>query len=527
MMDNNVSVPRAYFSKTAIRDYDYPVRALVREFLQNSRDAGASSLSFDFSVNEDKKIVIVVEDNGYGMDRDTITGKLMALGETSKGNEHTGGFGVAKILLFFAHDKYQIETRNLIVRGEGGVYGISDTSDYRQGVKAIVTLADDVLEREASVKYYEANDRSERLARIARDEIAKSYLPKITITVQGEVTGADLKQGRVVEEIATGMILHKRNLDHEVEYISVRVRGLHMFDIWCGNVKFKLIAELDGYSTEYLTTNRDALRGDYKDKISKVAKSFVLNSIKGSKSTVRVFQGKSSRYSERHEELLENLNAQILEIVSAFPTGLCEAVSAGALQKLFAKAKENSPELSEDIAKLEAVATQRTVTNTTWIPLTLVDFELDHHYFVEIRGNMRKVPQKWEPQNFRSSQKMVLELWSKILSMVLADAEFSGKKFNVGYILDDGTEGGEVLANYRERTDNGFLFLLNPRNYGDEKRLPIKRSRRIELIMWLLALATHEVTHSLGYSYHDEKFCSVEKELSRKCYGRIKEFLKL
>jgi hypothetical protein len=141
---SNVSVPRGYFVKTAQRDYHNPLRALIREFLQNSRDAGASEIRFNFT-DVDGKIQLVVEDNGCGMDQDVIVNKLMALGESTKGDEHTGGFGVAKILLFFAHESYTIETRNLIVQGSGGVYNIQSKDSYTKGVKCTVVLAQEIL----------------------------------------------------------------------------------------------------------------------------------------------------------------------------------------------------------------------------------------------------------------------------------------------------------------------------------------------------------------------------------------------
>lgn len=519
MMSNNVSVPRSYFLKTAERDYTEPRQALIREFLQNSRDAKASQIHFDFAQKDDK-IILTVTDDGCGMDKDIIVNKLMALGETTKGEQHTGGFGVAKILLFFAHDSYTIETKNLIVRGSGGSYAIDTTSNYIKGVKASIVMAQEVV----------GGYSLDRLVDLCRKEIKKSFLPSLKIFVQNEQIEANLKKGRAVEEIAKGMTLHKKVTEDVKHYAYIRVNGLHMFEQYVGEVKFKLIVELDGYSTEYLTTNRDGLRSNYREKIAKLCREFELNSMRGSKSSVRLFTGHASRFSEDAKEI-ENVVTDINNQISALIASTDTAYLDSKINHIFETAKqEATPEVRNTLDELQA-ATRNKINNievgTTWIPLTVKDLDLAHHYFVETRGNFRTLPAKWEPQNFRQSQTMVLELWSKVLSMVLADSDQPNQEFNVGFILDDGSEGGVVLANFRTRHDSSYLFLVNPQAYGTEGRLPIKRDRRSELIMWLLDLAVHEVTHSNGYSHHNESFMGAEIELKRRCNQRIKEYLKL
>ena len=506
MITNNVTVPGSYFIKTAQRDYNSPLRALIREFLQNSRDAGATEIKFNFSSSPDNSTELTVTDNGCGMDQETIINKLMALGETTKGEGHVGGFGVAKILLFFCHQSYTIETKNLLVTGSGGTYTIQSNNNFINGVKASLVIAPELT------TYYSLST----IIYICQEEIRKSYLPSLTIFVQDEEVKAEIKKGKTVEEVSKGMTIHKRITDYDVDHAYVRVNGLFMFDYYVNKGRFQLIVELDGYSTEYLTTNRDGLRGDVSDKVRKILNEYSLNSNKGDKSEVKLFEGKSSRFSEK---VLAELNQKIEELV--------ESGETHRIDEVFEETKKQiTPELISALIQLQVSVKRRLEVGTTWIPLSAGDIELDHHYFVEIRGSHRKLPAKWEPKNFKPSQTMTLELWSSILSMVLADAGHSEQEFNVGFILDDGTEGGTVLANFRQK-DRGFLFLLNPQAYGEEGRLPIKRSRRIELIMWLLNVAVHEVTHSLSCNYHNEEFISAECELKRKCFHRIKAYLKL
>lgn len=509
---SSVSVPRSYFVKTAQRDYHSPLRALIREFLQNSRDAGASEIRFNFT-DVDGKIQLVVEDNGCGMDQDVIVNKLMALGESTKGDEHTGGFGVAKILLFFAHESYTIETRNLIVQGSGGVYNIQSKDSYTKGVKCTVVLAQEILSG-----YYCGRDA----AHSAKNEISKSYLPTLSIFVQNEKVEADFKKGRMVEQIEEGMTVHKKSSDCTYYYALVRVRGLHMFELYVGETKSQMVVELDGYSTKYLTTSRDSLRGDYRDKIAKLCQEFVLNSSKGKETTVQLFEGKYSRVSQAEvSTALASIDAQI-----AYSEYDSTKETIAKIDNAFSNAKKDADvKVVEALEKVQEKAKERVLAHTTWVPVT-ADIELEHHYFVETR-NGKKLPVKWEPQNLKASQTMVLELWSAILAMVLKIAEFKNQEFNVGYVLDESDAEGCALANFRKQNNGSFLFLLNPLMYGKENRLPIKKSRRTELVMWLLTLATHEVTHANDYDNHNESFIFAEGELRRRCFGEIKEFLKL
>jgi len=62
MLNESVVIPSSYFLKMAIIDYSNWQIALVREFLQNSIDAGSTVIDMTFS--EEKFTVI---DNGCGM----------------------------------------------------------------------------------------------------------------------------------------------------------------------------------------------------------------------------------------------------------------------------------------------------------------------------------------------------------------------------------------------------------------------------------------------------------------------------
>lgn len=505
----NVSVPRSYFVKTAVRDYNDPLSALIREFLQNSRDAGASTVAFNFA-SDGSSTTLTVRDDGCGMTRDIIETKLMALGETTKGAEQTGGFGVAKILLFFAHESYSIRTNNLLVQGQGGSYSIEETGAYTKGVVATVQLSSEVISRSLS-----------GLKETCRDEICKSHLD-MQVFVQNEQVATDTRKGRLVAEIGPGLALYKRRCDNTQYYASVRVNGLHMFGLYVGDTKYALHVELTGYSTDYLTTNRDGLRGEWRQKVEKACQEFVLNTSQGNKTALKLYRGASSRFSE---EKLQPLVDSVNEKVSALLSISTDTDSINEQVQKLVEEQLPTPELRASADKLLSSVTAR--LQHGWQNVTVFDAQLAHHYFVETNGNFRTLPAPWRPENFKKSQTKLLDLWSKIVGMVLADAGKVGTEFNVGFLLDDGSEGDIALAKYRKRGDGTDLFLLNAQKYGDEKRLPIKRNRRTELVLWLLDLAVHEVTHSCDYPLHNESFIKKENQIKQKTLTRIKDYLSL
>jgi len=108
----NVSVLWGYFTKAVYKSGDLPWLA-TREALQNSVDAVRAAVrarkirSGDglFSVRWDaSERTLSFEDNGIGMDAETILGKFLSIGESGKrdaadSGEAAGGFGVAKAVI--------------------------------------------------------------------------------------------------------------------------------------------------------------------------------------------------------------------------------------------------------------------------------------------------------------------------------------------------------------------------------------------------------------------------------------------
>ena len=95
-----VQVPHSYFRKAKSEYADWRW-AMIREFIQNSYDARATTIDFRLSVNDRDSIELSVDDDGIGMDQDTLENVLLCMGGSKKPEGSIGGFGYAKAILFF------------------------------------------------------------------------------------------------------------------------------------------------------------------------------------------------------------------------------------------------------------------------------------------------------------------------------------------------------------------------------------------------------------------------------------------
>ena len=137
-----VQVPHSYFQK-AKSEYSDWRWAMLREFIQNAYDAQATTIDFRLTINTAGRIELHVDDDGIGMDRDTLENVLLCMGGSRKPGGSIGGFGIAKAILFFAHHAYTIQTRDLTVHGSGGEYRLQMDSNSIVGTRMTVELADE------------------------------------------------------------------------------------------------------------------------------------------------------------------------------------------------------------------------------------------------------------------------------------------------------------------------------------------------------------------------------------------------
>eukprot|EP00929_Paragymnodinium_shiwhaense_P107928 TRINITY_DN74277_c0_g1_i1.p1 TRINITY_DN74277_c0_g1~~TRINITY_DN74277_c0_g1_i1.p1 ORF type:complete len:944 (-),score=119.29 TRINITY_DN74277_c0_g1_i1:30-2861(-) len=140
--------------------YRQPIVSFFMELLQNSLDAcvraaqqsqmrvncEVSSVDVDGPAGPVRRVQVVFEDNGCGMDKKTVEEGLLKIASTSANRtddgrkaslrDCAGGFGLAKVLLFLGQDAFEIWTKTsedlqgVYVRGK---FGRADQEDAELG----------------------------------------------------------------------------------------------------------------------------------------------------------------------------------------------------------------------------------------------------------------------------------------------------------------------------------------------------------------------------------------------------------
>lgn len=255
MYSQNVKLPNDFFKKDKNSYSDWTF-AFFREIIQNSKDAGADCIDFNIFKNQDNDSEVIVEafDNGKGMTKDILINVLLSLGGSLKDEGSIGGFGYAKIILFFSHLSYEIKTQNHIIKGMGGSYEYYESSDYIKGTHIKVTLEN---------KYPSSNSNLERKLQSVLD--FSSFDKKINFTLNGNKLSYD----NIKYDYSFNTNLGKVNFKDNFESYSslwIRVDGLAMFEhsIWTSN-KSNFVGTLDlsMNSTEVMVSNRDSLLSKY------------------------------------------------------------------------------------------------------------------------------------------------------------------------------------------------------------------------------------------------------------------------
>ena len=119
MVRGQVKIGPEFFGKVK-KDYADWRWAFVREIVSNGVDAGASLVSVEIIPVGEKHSQVTVFNNGAPMSRETLVDKLLHLGGSTKdGGSSIGGFGAAKLILYFCHESYVIESGSLRVDGVG------------------------------------------------------------------------------------------------------------------------------------------------------------------------------------------------------------------------------------------------------------------------------------------------------------------------------------------------------------------------------------------------------------------------
>ncbi len=496
-----IRIGREFFT-TALRDYEDWREKWWREALQNAVDAGATRVTCTVTEREDG-VQVVCEDNGGGMDEDTLINKFLVLGGTTKKgvSGSTGGFGKAKELLVLPWLTWEVHTRNLVVEGSGIEYEVL-SSHHVAGTRLTVLMPPD-----------QATHASAAIA-----FIGKSYIPGVKFAVNGEAVKADLKRGDHIRDFGdSASLYHNKRPNSFGARLLVRANGVFMFGLYISSeVPGSLVVELNKPSIDLLAANRDGFRdSDLRWQVSGFANELaadVRSAIKQKKGLIRQkFKGTgrfSSRAAERERE------AQILGLEgSMMPQGRGGMLSVEQIElaaMVVGRMGGDEATRSDDPTNLVVTPGLATVmlTGTPMLGPTQMEavvkqlaWEPDFFLVNEIEGF--RVPRKFYPQHMSLRIKQLLKFWAELCRFILMQLG-SRQTYGVGFIFEE-----EVGAAYIRDEGEDWL-MLNPFGETHHRDGNVLKLTSKDSVNWLYAAAVHEVTHIAdGISYHNESFASA------------------
>ncbi len=512
----------AGFCTNAIRSYTDWKEKWWREAIQNSVDAGARNIRcYAKEMPGNGRWLVSCEDDGIGMDEDVIIDKFLVLGGSTKEGiepgECTGGFGKAKELLILPWISWSIESGNVVVKGKGGEFVVEEVPSFRRGVKIEVVMPPDEHTHESAALAF----------------IGKCYLPKVTFTVNGRETKANLRRGSHVRSFAEKADLYYAKKESFYQHLLVRINGLYMFyEYLPDTVPGTAILELRGRSIDLLKDNRDdfadrQLNHDVSEFISRLATDAKAE-LREKKGLIRKkFKGKGKFTSASTEQL----RAAALEAMGGMlPRGRGprnSLVLSQSQQREIAKViggmggSEQSerpiPEYSEQgaapqpappinlrttVELVKAMLDGLKVEGTTHMEAIAkaVSWEPDFYLYNNLEG--WKVPKRFYPEKMSPNVRKLLRFWAELCRFILIKLN-SEHEYGVGFVFDEYVSGMHVVE------DNEKWLLLNPfrENRPSYGMLSLADEDDVDTIF---GIAVHEVTHMAdGISYHSESYASA------------------
>lgn len=501
-----IELPGDYFVKEKLSYNDFKL-AWAREALQNSRDAGAKNI--DFTIKQDyeaKKLLVVCDDDGKGMNQDVLLNVFLKMGGSQKEAGNTGGFGYAKVLLAFAHLNYKIQTQNLEVVGTAAKYGWKEVPTVRKGVR---------LEVEMTTEDNSAWAMEDAL----RELVGASDLGKdIKVTLNGETLTARKSPQPYKLETALGSLTFG---DTESTYsttstIWVRMNGLAMFKsrLWTDGAAFHGALELKGHSLEMLTSNRDSLSKDKTEILNKIMQDLANDREKLKLSgdidltlneRAVTFESLSKKEQEEVMQQAASLNmtaSSMMEKLNALADEISSLDSMHPFTGLLDKVKDIKSKLDDKISKIPS----------QWYPPNFkVKFsdsdtsrENAHTHSAQIASSM----------SLQRNAKIAAG-WSKMMSLLLENENYrsalgikmdaKGQFFQNDLLIQPGFVYGSVVGlNATDKQNNRISIMLNP-------EIVRKEGYKIPDIIDVLH---HELNHVM-HSHHGESFTIGEFKLRR------------
>ena len=466
-----VKIGPNFFAKefSAYADWQF---AWCRELAQNSIDCGSSNITIEIAF-DGTNTVAQVRNDGEPMGRDTLVDKFLALGESGKdfAGGAVGGFGKAKIVICFMHQKYQIRSGKWIVDGCGGEYDITETPDVLWGTETTVIMKGDKVA--SLIKHF-------------RNLIAMTQW-RGTFKLNGETLYGRLKKGAHRRDLSWASIYTNNSFKNR---LIVRIGGIPMFTRYISPDKCVLV-EINRTSGEVLQNSRDSLQWDYQNELDEFVRLLsvdVMSALRAVSPHYTHYDGERIRNKEEHNSVRDIVQA-------AYAT----QPTLAAATKEDEEDEASGPTLSYD--QHAVLPPQENGESYERRRGSRVSWE-----FVIKNTTSLQVPDYYQPVEFSSYSERLVRTWIKCLLKV---HEFLGKTedFGVGFIFDE-----ERQAEREENKNYGLVYYINPavivKQLSSASRSFKKRWNFTPAGRWqILATAVHEVLHS-DVNEHNELYAS-------------------
>ena len=496
-----IEVPNDYFARIAAKEYsDDAGLALVREFAQNSTDAGATEVRFDFETSTN---VLRVSDNGDGCSAERVRNHLLKPLGSAKQNDSVGGFGKAKELLYFANPAWLIRSRDVRVEGS-----FLDVKSFVTGVQQ--EYHGFYAEVQLPPSLFAAARRS------VRHFCVCSERPGVEWRVDGDVVQTRVSRpSRATKDFGFAKAYIDKNVDDDTR-VYLRTGGLLTSTRW-GHQEAsigRVIIEVIGKSFDLLTPARDWFRSsDHRKVVESWLNQLVTDAREAQAEEVgdeiKFFDFEEPTIDEKTKELIDQHLTKHADgqrdVNAAFERAEVSPVAAaqGIAVSMYGAASQADvaiAALSRGTLQSPPRATKRDGFDMGLLPHVVGV----NRVVVHTGGKEQaRVAGRWLKKNAEDA-KSLLAAWATALRVVTLRARLPID--SIGFTFRTGTEA-EFF-----RKGNRFAFMVNPTTV--DLSAP-------DVADELLDRALHEVAHLVAGGGHNETFVLAEFDLRRKVRGPV------
>lgn len=442
-----------------------------REILQNSIDCHSSNIAIQIAVTNDG-VLVSVENDGDPMTEDILVNKLLALGESGKNFAGTvGGYGQAKVILYFSQQSYRIHSGDNLVVGCGGDYDLTKTA-HLHGTKSEVIIRDEKMSND---------DLASTLIRKFKSVIIMTQRPAVRFTVNGEEIPATLKKGSRRRSLSWGTVYTNKTFEHR---LIVRVGGTPMFTKYI-DIPKTVVVEIEGTSCDCLTSNRDGLLWRYQDQLDEFMRELAVN-------RRSALEEQTTSYIHYKGDKLEakNQTADIYEVLTA-------AYAAVQTLEDITNNEEDGPTIGRDIRPVIETIDPDCSFEESNKRLPQIGFDF------LIRNELgMAVPAHLVPETFGEYSRKLIKSWAACM-LELHRLFGDTNDFSIGFVLSESAE-----AMHEKSSTYGTVLYVNPivvkKNSFGGRSLARRWKFTPDGKMAILAAALHEYCHRHHQSHNND-----------------------